>query len=343
MPTQKTAHGPFSAGTSPRISRRSLLLASVALPIVLACGRAGERSTSGGAAWTFTDDRGETVSLSKRPERIVAYTGVAAALWDYGVRVVGTFGPRKLADGSPDPRLGGMDLSQVESVAEVYGELDVEKLATLRPDLIVSQMYEAPRLWWVPNDVASRVSQVAPTVGIQARGIPISEPIARVEQLAQAVGADLDAPSVVEARQRYEQAGERLKTAVAAKSGLTVLVTTASRQTLYISRPDNSADLIYFQKMGLNLVKPTSEGSYFEELSWEEARKYPADLILHDARPSVITPAQLTEIPTWNELPAVKAGQVGPWRAEAAFSHLRFGGILEELAGIVERCRTDVV
>jgi iron complex transport system substrate-binding protein len=183
-------------------------------------------------------------------------------------------------------------------------------------------MYESPQLWWIRKDVAARVSQVAPTVGIRAGGIPIREPITQIEQLAAAAGADLGAPTVAEARQRYEQAGARMKAAVAAKPGLMVRVMMASLQTLYISRPANSADLLYFQQLDLDIVKPTSAGPYFEELSWEEARKYPADLILHDARPSVITPAQLTAIPTWNELPAINAGQVGPWRAEAAFSHL---------------------
>jgi iron complex transport system substrate-binding protein len=320
-----------------------MLLAGLALPLIVACGRAADGAKPSETAWTFTDDRGETVSLPKRPERIVASTGIAAALWDYGVRVVGTFGPRRLPDGSRDPRLGAMDLDQIESVAEVFGELDVEKLAALRPDLVVSQMYESPQLWWAPKDIAARVSQVAPTVGIQARGLPIDQPIGRLEELAGAVGADLDAPTVAEARQRYEQASARVRAAAAARPDLTVLVTTASLQTLYISRPDNSADLLYFQQLGLKLVKPTSEGTYFEELSWEEALKYPADLILRDARPGVITPVQLTALPTWNEMPAVKAGQVGPWRAEAAFSHLRFATILDELAGIVERSRADVV
>jgi hypothetical protein len=42
-------------------------------------------------------------------------------------------------------------------------------------------------------------------------------------------------------------------------------------------------------------------------------------------------------------MPAVKAGQVAPHQAEAAFSRLRFAMILEELTEHVRRSRADVV
>ena len=91
-------------------------------------------------------------------------------------------------------------------------------------------------------------------------------------------------------------------------------------------------DLLEFRRLGLDLVQPQEPNGVWESLSWEQATRYPADLVLADNRANVLTPAQLNEIPTWRELPAVRAGQVGPWQAEARLTFDGFAGILDELA-----------
>ena len=65
------------------------------------------------------------VGLDRRPTRIVAQSGAAAALWDLGV-------------------IGAVDLGAVESVGTGYGQFNVEKLTALRPDVLVSGMYLRP-------------------------------------------------------------------------------------------------------------------------------------------------------------------------------------------------------
>lgn len=79
------------------LTRRRLLAGGLALGLLAVLpGYGGDASQPSGAAsglWEFTDDRGVTVSLPKRPVRVVAQTTSAAALWDYGVRPIAIFGP----------------------------------------------------------------------------------------------------------------------------------------------------------------------------------------------------------------------------------------------------------
>lgn len=78
--------------------------------------------------WTFTDDHGTTISLPERPERIVAYVGSAATLWDYGIRPVGVFGSLLREDGSKNPLAGNVDPDAVAWLGEGGSELDLEAL-----------------------------------------------------------------------------------------------------------------------------------------------------------------------------------------------------------------------
>nr|PZN41440.1 MAG: ABC transporter substrate-binding protein [Bacillota bacterium] len=294
--------------------------------------------------WRFTDDRGVTVTLPRRPVRIVAQSTAAAALWDLGIRPVAVFGPQRRPDGSKEPEIGNVDLSAVESLGEQWGELDLEKLAALRPDLIVTTMYQPPSLWYIPDEVREKVEAIAPTVAIHVAGRPITEVIDRFEELARALGADLSAPQVAAARQRFEQASASLREAIAAKPGLKAMFAGASLETLWVAVPSWYPDLLYFQQLGLDIVVPEQTDQFYEALSWEQALKYPADLILYDRRSYVVPPEELArKVPTWNQHPAVKAGQVGPWYATAAFSREGFAAIMEELAATIRQARADVV
>jgi iron complex transport system substrate-binding protein len=325
------------------ITRRDVLKTLLAAPLLAACGGAGPSATSSGPAWSFEDDRGVMARQSARPQRIVAHIGSAAALWDYGIKVIGTFGPRQRADGQKNPLLGDVESDGLPSVGEVWGDFDVERYAALRPDLLVSSMYDDSTLWYVPAESADRIAQVAPSVGLKVVGAPVTEPIARFASLAESLGADMQAAPVVEARQRFERASEALKAAVAEKPGLRVLALAANRTSLHVAKPADKPDLLYFQQLGMEIVSPTTAEQFWEQLSWEQATRYPADLILHDVRPQSLTLEQLREVPTWQQMPAVKAGQVGAWRVESPYSHQGFTAILEDLTETVRRCRADVV
>jgi len=339
--------------------RRLIVVGLAALVGAAACGGTAPapsaRATAPGATaattaagpWTWTDDRGKRISLPRPPQRVVAQAAAAAALWDFGVRPVAVFGPHKLKDGGRDPEVGEVDITKVESIGNVWGEFNVEKYASLQPDLLVAGMYVRDSLWYVPEESIAAVDQIAPSVGVRLSGKPLTQIIERYGELAAALGADPAATPVTEAKARFEAAGAALKTLAAGKPDLKIMVVTATPDNLYVAYVPDHPDLTYFKELGLTIVSPAtpteSEGGFWEVLSWENADKYDADVILVDARAQSMKVAEMAKKPTWAELPAVKAGQLYAWHAAERYSHLGYAKVMEELKGNLEAARDDVV
>ncbi|SDD25051.1 ABC transporter substrate-binding protein [Actinokineospora iranica] len=337
-----------------RQTRRRKFLAvatGVALASVLvACGDAAPGSSNGGSStaaapsgpWEFTDDRGKKVSLPQRPTKIVMQVNAAATLVDFGIKPIGVFGPQKTTDGKPSPQAGDLD-PNTESVGSEFGEFNLEKYTALKPELLITIMY-GEALWYIPEESAATIEEKAPMVAIQLGGVSAAEGIAKFAKLAESLGADLNSADLAKAKQEFETAGAALKAAAAAKPGLKTMVVQGSKDALLVAKPDFFSDLNYFGKQGLDMVAPTGgEAPSWEELSWEQASRYPADLILNDSRDFTLPQAEMAKIPTWAELPAVKAGQLGLWHPETPMSYQKLTPVIRELASVVEKARTDVV
>jgi iron complex transport system substrate-binding protein len=331
------------------IPRRRLLGVVVALLAFALGGCGGSSSSSSGGAtgrWTFTDDRGVTVSLKSRPKRIVAYDVAARALMDIGVQPIGILASFPAAK---DMMLQGLDLSGVK-VTPAW-QVNLEALAALRPDLIVT-VYEPPykaAVLGFPNKTTQAKAQhLAPIVAIDSLR-NVTAVTDRFEQLGKALGADLHAPDVVAAHKNFAAASARLRAATAAKPRLTALALAGVKGVGFsVARPDLNPTLRLFEKLGLHLVKPRSKPAdinkdyvlhYFERDSFELADKYPADLILLGRPPLVMSRKELDAIPTWRRLPAVKAGQVVSWRRLDPFSYKLLSADLDALAKAVEHAR----
>ncbi|NEA22887.1 ABC transporter substrate-binding protein [Actinomadura bangladeshensis] len=324
------------------LTRRAVLGAGGAFALgalISACG--GDDGSSGtaspgGGAWTFTDDRGTKIDLEKRPQRIVGYSATAAALYDFGIdeQIVGVFGPTKLKDGKPDPQAGNLPVDRLEIIGNAFGEFNIEKYAALRPDLLVDNMFIPGDLFYVPAESKDKIYALAPSAAIAAGSVPLPKPIERTAALAAALGADLKAAKVTAAKARFEKAAEAVRAAAKAKPGLKVLAASGSPDLFYASSPAKNTDLIYYTELGVDLIVPDKLGKddYFESLSWENADKYKADLILLDSRTQALQPKDLESKPSWKDLPAVKAGQVIPWNAEPRFSYEGCAPLLEALA-----------
>ncbi|MFC6881219.1 MULTISPECIES: ABC transporter substrate-binding protein [Actinomadura] len=328
------------------LSRRGLLSAGGAVALgalISACGGGDGGGSSSGGGWTFTDDRGTKVSLKARPKKIVAYVGSAAALYDFGVdeQLVGVFGPTKLKDGRPDPQAGELPVDRLTIIGNAFGEFNIEKYASLRPELLVDNMFVGTDLFYVPAESKDKIFGLAKSVAISAGATPLDKPVERYAQLAASLGADLNAPKVTAAKARYQKAAEAVRAAAKANGGLKVLAASASPDLFYASNPAKNTDLIYFRQLGVDLITPDklNQQGYFEELSWENADKYKADLIMLDSRTQALQPKDLGGKPSWKDLPAVKAGQVIPWQAEPRFSYAGCAPILEALAKAVQSAK----
>ncbi|MFC9670295.1 ABC transporter substrate-binding protein [Streptomyces sp. NPDC056949] len=335
-------------------SRRGILAAGGALGLgaaLAACGSDSKDSGSGaksGSAksgpWSFKDDRGTTAKSDKTPANIVAFTGVAAALFDYGIEVKGVFGPTTTKGGKADVQAGDMDVSKLTVIGNTWGEFKIEKYAALSPDLLVSTMFdEKGTLWYVPEESADKILGLAPSVGISVYDRQMTQPLARLLELAGSLGADVKAEKTVKAKKRFEDAAARLRKAAKARPEIRVLIGSASQDIFYVSGSNLSADLEYFKSLGVNIVEPTEKakkasGGWFENLSWENIDAHPADVIMMDNRTSAIQPADLDKA-TWKQLPAVKAGQVIPRVTEPIYSYAKCAPILEDLAEAIEKAK----
>jgi iron complex transport system substrate-binding protein len=330
---------------SSRPSRRGLLTAGGALglgALLTACGggSSGGGEDANAGSWTFKDDRGETAKAGRTPKKIVAFTGTAAALHDFGVECAGVFGPTKLKDGRPDPQAGDLDVDKVTVLGNAWGEFNVEKYAALNPELLVTNMIQGQELWYVPDDSKKKILGLAPSVGISTSKTSLTHVIGRYAELARSLGADAQAAKVTEAKARFEKASESLRKAAQANRGLKVLAASGSADLLYVSDPGVYADLTYFKQLGVDLVVPDKvTGGFFESLSWENADKYPADLILLDNRTAALQPKDLAAKPTWAGLPAVQAGQITPWLSEPRYSYTGCAPLVENLAAAIEKAK----
>ncbi|MEV7444772.1 ABC transporter substrate-binding protein [Streptomyces sp. NPDC056257] len=333
-------------------TRRGFIAAGGALGLVAAlaaCGGTdsakGDGGKDNGAAasgpWTFKDDLGKEVSTKSKPKNIVAFTGTAAALYDYGVQVKGVFGPTKTADGKPDVQAGSMDISKVEILGNVYDEFNVEKYAALQPELLVTNTWDGT-YWYVPEASKDKILKLAPAAAISVGGdATLDKALERTADLAKSLGADMNAKTAVDAKARFEAAAAKVREATKANPGVKVLVGSGSADLFYVSTPDTSADLKYFKQLGVEFVTPEKleEGGFFESLSWENAGKYKADVVLLDNRTGTLQPEELKAKATWAELPAVKAGQITPRVTEPIYSYAKCAQILEDLAKSIQNAK----
>jgi iron complex transport system substrate-binding protein len=328
------------------VSRRGVLAAGGAVGVgalLAACGGGKGPGSGGGSGkggpWSFTDDRRKKVSLDGTPQRIVAFTGTAAALHDFGIddQIVGVFGPTKLKNGKADPQAGGVDVDKVTIIGNAYNQFNVEKYAGLRPDLLVTNMYEPGALWFVPDESKDKITKLAKSVAITSSRTPLNKIIERYAELAKSLGADLGAKKVTDAKSRFEKASAALRKAAKAHP-VKVLACSGSPDLFYASNPGINADLMYYKSLGVDLIVPDhlDKGGYFESLSWENADKYKADVLLLDNRTATLQPKDLAAKPSWAKLPAVKAGQITPWSSEPRFSYAGAAPLIEALAKAIE-------
>jgi iron complex transport system substrate-binding protein len=308
---------------------RSIFAAALAL---------GFAATSAPAAeWTYTDGSGNTVALDHVPTRIVMHANTAAGLIPLGIRPVGIYVDTPVAE---DKSLQGLDLTGIEIVGEGWGEIDIEKVAALKPDLVLAE-------WWPLEKAFSgleggagstnqKMVQIAPVTG-PTQGASIVQLISDYETLAASLGADLSAPDIAADKAAFEASLIKFKTAVAAKPGLTVLPVWAGTDALYVAATAGSSELMDFASWGLKLITPevADDRGYWETLSWEQADKYQPDLLIVDNR-SDATMETAEAQPMWSAMKAAAAGQVADWPAFWLRNYKAYAGALDELTMAID-------
>ena len=325
--------------------RRLPLVAALAALVLTACGSTSSDDGDEGKAWSYKSGDGKTYTAKETPTRIIAQGEAAAALMSFGIKPKGVFLNDKLENVKA---LDGFDMSGIEIIGETWGEIDAEKAAALKPDLIVTTYWPVEKAYGgLENGVkaeSKKVGKLATVVGPTA-GESVITMIDGFETLAKSLGADLDDPEVAANKAAFEKAQDRFQDVVAQKKGLTALGVSPADDLLYVAVPEHSAELTDFTEWGLDVTVPRDPDPkfpYWENLSWENADKYQPDLILMDDRTYDTSMKSAQKQPTWRKIKAAEADAVVPWPAYWISTYAAYGEQLEKLADAIEKADPDL-
>lgn len=330
---------------------RTVLTVAVLGVALAGCG-AEEAPESGSSAapagpWSFTDGSGKEVKADKTPTRIIAHAGEAAALISFGIKPVGIYADEPV---KTDPNLKNLDLTGIEILGEEWGKIDVEKAASLRPDLIVADWWPAEKansgLEEGVDEKSKKIADLAPIVGI-SQSKSIVQLAEGYEALAASLGANVDDPAIAANKKRFEEAVTAFKAAVAAKPNLTALAMSPADDKVYVANPEYAPELLDLQSFGLKVINPDSPDKgfpYWENLSWENADKYQPDLILWDSR-NYTDKANAewgAKQPTWFKIKAAQQGATVSWPAFWMHTYGDFATELDKLTTAISAANENI-
>jgi iron complex transport system substrate-binding protein len=303
-------------------------------------------STPVSGEWTFTDDKGVTVTLPSRPERLAIDVNAAAPLWDFGIKPGALFGWNVMADGSLNDAGGNIDPEGIPTVGNVNEPINVEQLIAAEPDLIITittALDNNPEDYWsIDAALLEQVKAVAPLIAISTTGAAnetrpsdagkITE---RFAELAGLLGADLQSEELGAAKAAYDAAIENFSTVASEKADLTAMFLATGEDTHWVAWAPAWSDLSLYTELGMNVQEPETHDGWWEQISHEQALKYPTDLLFVSTRGS-LTIDELKSSPTFGAHPAVKANQVFDWNQDTIHSYQGMTEVLDGIAGALE-------
>lgn len=319
-----------------------ITLAAAAILLTTACsGDNGTEATQPAgdapATRTITHAAG-TTEVPRDPQRIVATTDQNALLplLELGVQPVGSAGLLDPDGSTSFRRTEGFDTSGVEFTGP-YGEPNLEKVASLSPDLIVGYEFD--------SDYYDDLASLAPTVIVQIFDRPLTEGL---EQFAEVVGREDEAAELREAYDAriadlQDQLGGQLET-------LSVSIISAGDPGTFYRADVGQAMGTVVDDLGLTLVEPQAADTGDDANSLEQLTSRDADVVLlvdysgEQSEPDAGTQAIL-DSPLYDRLAAVRADQAhvvdGTQVVGAAWA--RMDAFLDVLETHLGDARDDVV
>jgi len=301
---------------------RGLIVALVGLFTLAACSSgagasapAASPSESSSGQWSYTDDTGKTVTLPTKPTKVAGFADQVLTLMSYGVKPVAVFGR---VDVKTDPRFAGVDLTGVTILGNAYGEIDLEALAEVAPDLIVTGVYPSDRQGTIDTtqpyygmkdlEQQKKIEAISQVVAIKVggEGIKVIESGAK---LALALGAD---QAKVDADKATFEAAEAKLSAAAKSTDIEVTEMYADADGIYLVKPEDEPQTQLYKSLGVRLTEPKPDGDYYWDIySWENAGKtMTGDVILLSVEGYQVD--DLKKQATFAKHPALVAGQVYP-------------------------------
>lgn len=269
----------------------------------------GEGGDAGATEFAHPSFDGLTVTLDGKPDTIVMDYYAAGGLADYGLDPAGVFG--YVAEGPLDK--GHARLDRVPVLGQ-DADIDMEKVAELKPDVIVG--HGGPDGWsWFKEDVNKQLTQVAPFMPLPQTD-DVDSALEQTKQIAEFLGGDVDSDEVKKAEEDWAAAKDELKKALE-DSDLKILFTSPTKDVVYTAKDFPMADL--FEEAGATVIGPEKpkEGNPWGKVSWEELSQQDADIIFYEGYDT----DALEGVELWKSHPAVKAGQAYPWSSKMADSY----------------------
>lgn len=326
--------------------RRLGAVAAAAALLLTACSSTSSDDPSAEATttgWSYLSGDGKTYTADETPTRIIAHAYAAKALMSYGITPVAFWADGPIAE---DVGLEGVDFDGVEILSETWGQIDVEKAATLKPDLIVGD-------WWPAEEAYSgleggveeeskKLAELAPVVGA-AQGDSIVDLIEGYATLAESLGADTEV--IEQQRDEFNEAVDTFKAATAAKPGLTALAISPYEDTYAVAVPEHAPELLDLREWGLDVIVPETpdpDFPYWQSLSFENADTYQPDLLLFDDRNYPGNKETLDAQPTATSIKAYAADAIATWPAYWLHTYPDFAAQLERLTEVVNDADENV-
>ncbi|MGQ0680480.1 MAG: ABC transporter substrate-binding protein [Actinomycetota bacterium] len=294
------------------LTRREFITGLTAAGLLAACGRnqPGGDAAVPTATRSFKDVAGNEILVPGSPQRIVAIHDVNGGrqVLELGFSLVGmaTRGPGFDPGGPVEFNLAG-----VEQVGEVY-EPNVEKIAELKPDLIVGEGFKGKGMdqFFSNPSLQEQLERLAPVIYIDTFR-PVAEVMADFAQLLGPAAEQREQ----QLRQSYEADVAALRAELAPKIDRLSAVFVVMRADNQLGlRGKNATPLtVTLTALGINQPAVTeSEGADgFPKLSLELIPQVGADVIfLEGPGGDAEFFADYTTNPLWQRLDAVVADQV---------------------------------
>jgi iron complex transport system substrate-binding protein len=315
----------------------ALLAVVLGAGVLAACGNDDSTKESDNAAKAGADTAAfprtlktvmGDVKIPSQPKKVVVLdTGELDDVTLLGIDPVGAVAPHFKTEGGFPTYLEG-DLKNTSDVGPLL-EPNLEKIASLRPDLILSSKVRHEKVY-------DKLSAIAPTVFTETTGGVWKE---NLKVHAEALGLEDEAEAKLE---EYETQAKALGEAVKKKDGalptVSVVRFVAGPTRLYAS---NSYSGVVLNDIGLQ--RPKSQisddpAATMKDVSPEEIDQADAGLIFVTTAdtPDKTQQKQVTSNPVWKDLPAVKDGKVFEVPDETWISGIGVQAAKEMLADVAK-------
>ncbi|RXK18580.1 ABC transporter substrate-binding protein [Macrococcus sp. DPC7161] len=270
--------------------KKLLVLLMACLLVVAACGNKEEK-TSNNDKVDFKLDNGKTIKIPKKPKRIVlmapSYAGNLLAL---GVKPVGS---------DPYPFASNILKDKLKGVEQVKAG-DVEKIATLKPDLIIS---------FDTDKNNKKYEKIAPTIPFKYEKhnyLDIHVLLGKI------VGKEKEAQKFVDDwKAKTKKDGEEIKSHLGADKTYSIIQFFQKQVYVYGDNWGRGSEIIY-QAFGLKMqdevVKDVKKTGW-KEISAEQISKYTGDILLVSSDTGKIA-SNVTDSNVWKNMDAVKNNHV---------------------------------